>query len=90
MEREVINPWTWQDRFGFVQATKATGAEQVLHCAAPEFLPGDRCRIGDRAFARTEPVEAGREQRLDRRRQLDELRRGAHLLGEHRYELLGV
>src|SRR5205807_6270760 len=33
VEREVINPWTWQDRFGFVQATKATGAEQVLHCA---------------------------------------------------------
>jgi enamine deaminase RidA (YjgF/YER057c/UK114 family) len=33
MQREIINPWTWQDRFGFVQATKTTGAEEVLYCA---------------------------------------------------------
>ena len=33
MQREVINPWTWQDRFGFVQATKTTGADQILYCA---------------------------------------------------------
>jgi len=32
MERQVINPWSWQDRFGFVQANKVTGAEHVLYC----------------------------------------------------------
>jgi enamine deaminase RidA (YjgF/YER057c/UK114 family) len=33
VQREVINPWTWQDRFGFVQANSTTGAEQVVYCA---------------------------------------------------------
>jgi enamine deaminase RidA (YjgF/YER057c/UK114 family) len=33
VEKRVINPWTWQDRFGFVQAAELTGAERVLHCA---------------------------------------------------------
>lgn len=33
MEKRVINPWTWQDRFGFVQAQEVTGAERVLYCA---------------------------------------------------------
>jgi enamine deaminase RidA (YjgF/YER057c/UK114 family) len=29
----VINPWTWQDRFGFVQAKEVVGVERTLHCA---------------------------------------------------------
>ena len=33
MESRVINPWTWQDRFGFVQAKEVTGAERTLFCA---------------------------------------------------------
>jgi enamine deaminase RidA (YjgF/YER057c/UK114 family) len=33
VEKQVINPWTWQDQFGFVQANKVTNAEQVLYCA---------------------------------------------------------
>jgi enamine deaminase RidA (YjgF/YER057c/UK114 family) len=33
MERRVINPWTWQEQFGFVQANEATGMERVLFCA---------------------------------------------------------
>jgi enamine deaminase RidA (YjgF/YER057c/UK114 family) len=33
MERRVINPWTWQDQFGFVQAHEVTGAERTLYCA---------------------------------------------------------
>jgi|SRR5436305_796027 len=32
VQREVINRWTWQDRFGLIQATRTTGAEQVLYC----------------------------------------------------------
>ena len=33
MERRVINPWTWQDEFGFVQANEIVGAQRVLVCA---------------------------------------------------------
>jgi enamine deaminase RidA (YjgF/YER057c/UK114 family) len=41
VDRQVINPWTWQDRFGFVQANKVTGAEQVLYCAGQTSVDGD-------------------------------------------------
>jgi enamine deaminase RidA (YjgF/YER057c/UK114 family) len=33
MERRIINPWTWQDQFGFVQANEVSGAGRVLYCA---------------------------------------------------------
>jgi enamine deaminase RidA (YjgF/YER057c/UK114 family) len=33
VENRVINPWTWQDRFGFVQGKELIGAERTLYCA---------------------------------------------------------
>ena len=33
MENRVINPWTWQDHFGFVQAKEVIGVERTLYCA---------------------------------------------------------
>lgn len=33
MERKVVNPWKWQDQYGFVQANEVSGAERVLYCA---------------------------------------------------------
>lgn len=33
MERKIINPWTWQDSLGFVQANELTGAQRVLVCS---------------------------------------------------------
>jgi enamine deaminase RidA (YjgF/YER057c/UK114 family) len=33
MERRSVNPWTWQDQFGFSQAIEVKGAERVLVCA---------------------------------------------------------
>jgi enamine deaminase RidA (YjgF/YER057c/UK114 family) len=33
MERRVVNPWTWQDRLGFVQANEVVGAGRVLYCS---------------------------------------------------------
>ena len=33
MKKKVINPWTWQDRFGFVQANEVSGAQRMLFCA---------------------------------------------------------
>ena len=33
MERQVINPWKWQDQFGFVQANAIEGGQRMLICA---------------------------------------------------------
>lgn len=33
MERKIINPWLWQDKFGFVQANKFSGHQSVIMCA---------------------------------------------------------
>jgi enamine deaminase RidA (YjgF/YER057c/UK114 family) len=33
MEKRVINPWEWQDKFGYVQANEITDGKRVLYCA---------------------------------------------------------
>jgi enamine deaminase RidA (YjgF/YER057c/UK114 family) len=33
VERRLINPWAWQDNFGFSQAVEFSGHERVLVCA---------------------------------------------------------
>ena len=33
MERRIINPWTWQDDFGYVQANEVSGAQRTLYCS---------------------------------------------------------
>jgi enamine deaminase RidA (YjgF/YER057c/UK114 family) len=33
MQRDIVNPWTWQDQFGFVQANRLSGGEEMLLCA---------------------------------------------------------
>ncbi len=33
VERRVINPWSWQDQFGFVQAYEIRGMQRVLICS---------------------------------------------------------
>ena len=33
MKRRIINPWTWQDKFGFVQANEVTDAKRTLYTA---------------------------------------------------------
>jgi enamine deaminase RidA (YjgF/YER057c/UK114 family) len=33
VNRRIVNPWTWQDRFGFVQANELTDMRRVLICA---------------------------------------------------------
>ena len=33
MEKRTIDPWTWQDPFGFVQANEVRGATRTLVCA---------------------------------------------------------
>jgi enamine deaminase RidA (YjgF/YER057c/UK114 family) len=33
LELKPLNPWTWQDQFGFSQAVQVTGATRVVYCA---------------------------------------------------------
>ncbi len=33
MKRRIINPWTWQDQFGFVQANEITSPNRTLYTA---------------------------------------------------------
>jgi enamine deaminase RidA (YjgF/YER057c/UK114 family) len=33
LELKPINPWSWQDQFGFSQALQVTGAARVVYCA---------------------------------------------------------
>lgn len=33
MDRRTINPWTWQDEFGYVQANEVSGVQRTLYCS---------------------------------------------------------
>jgi enamine deaminase RidA (YjgF/YER057c/UK114 family) len=33
VERRTVNPWTWQDNFGFSQAIQVSGAQRTIFCA---------------------------------------------------------
>jgi enamine deaminase RidA (YjgF/YER057c/UK114 family) len=41
LERRIVNPWTWQDQFGYVQANEVSGAEHVLVCAGQTSVDAD-------------------------------------------------
>ena len=41
MERKIVNPWQWQDKFGFVQANALTGVERVVLCAGQTSSDAD-------------------------------------------------
>lgn len=33
LRRRIVNPWSWQDAFGFVQANEVAGAGRTIFCA---------------------------------------------------------
>ena len=33
MQRRTVNPWPWQDSFGFSQAIEVSGAQRTIFCA---------------------------------------------------------
>ena len=41
MERRIINPWTWQDQYGFVQANEIGGASRTLICSGQTAVDAD-------------------------------------------------
>ena len=64
MEQRKVNPWRWQDQYGFSQGIEVTGGARVLYCAGQtssgadgETLHGDdmgaQCR---QAFENLETV----------------------------------
>jgi enamine deaminase RidA (YjgF/YER057c/UK114 family) len=49
MEQRSINPWKWQDQFGFSQAIEVRGAQQVLYCSGQTSVDadGNPMHVGD-------------------------------------------
>ncbi|HUG15719.1 MAG TPA: RidA family protein [Thermomicrobiales bacterium] len=41
MERRIVNPWSWQDQFGFVQANEVSGHQRTLVCAGQTSSDAD-------------------------------------------------
>lgn len=41
MQKKVINPWRWQDRYGFAQAIEVDGAQRFLLCAGQTSVDAD-------------------------------------------------
>jgi enamine deaminase RidA (YjgF/YER057c/UK114 family) len=59
VNREIINPWTWQDQFGFVHANKVSAAETVLYCAGQTSsnAEGEPVHAGDMAAQLNQAVD---------------------------------
>jgi enamine deaminase RidA (YjgF/YER057c/UK114 family) len=64
MKQRVVNPWTWQDAFGFVQANEISAGERVLYCAGQTSVdqdgspmhPGDMVAQANKALDNLETV----------------------------------
>lgn len=48
MERRIINPWTWQDEFGYVQANEVSGVQRTLYCYRLDDLIAEDDRVAVR------------------------------------------
>ena len=40
-DRRIINPWGWQDAYGFVQANEVSDPQRVLYCAGQVSVDGE-------------------------------------------------
>ena len=49
MERRIVNPWQWQDEYGYVQANEVRGAQRILYCSgqAANDATGAAVHAGD-------------------------------------------
>src|SRR5918997_4469164 len=41
MERRIVNPWTWQDQMGYVQANDVSGAQRTIFLAGQGSVDGE-------------------------------------------------
>jgi enamine deaminase RidA (YjgF/YER057c/UK114 family) len=49
VEQRKINPWKWQDQYGFSQAIEVSNASRVLYCAGQASVDdtGKPVQVGD-------------------------------------------
>ena len=49
MERKALNPWKWQEQYGFVQANEIRGAERTVFCSGQVSIDeeGNSVHTGD-------------------------------------------
>ncbi len=47
MQREIFNPWTWQEQFGFVQANAVSAPERTIYCSGQTSVDADGNPIHD-------------------------------------------
>ena len=40
-EKQIINPWQWQNQLGFVQAVQVTNQQQILYCAGQAAMDAE-------------------------------------------------
>ena len=59
MERTVINPWTWQDDFAFVQANAVSPPRRILICSGQTSVDADGkpAHAGDMAAQLTQALD---------------------------------
>src|SRR4051812_34614310 len=50
MNRQQVNPWTWQDQFGFSQAWRVDGAQSVVFVSGQAPISPARELVGDGDF----------------------------------------
>ena len=58
-QRKAVNPWTWQEAFGFAQAVEVRGAQRVLYCAGQTSVDreGRILHAGDMAAQITQALD---------------------------------
>ena len=50
MEKQQLNPWTWQDAAGFSQAWRVEGADSILFVSGQAPISADGQLVGDGDF----------------------------------------
>ena len=50
MQKRQVNPWTWQERFGYSQAWRVDGAEAVVFVAGQGPVSADGALVGESDF----------------------------------------
>ncbi len=58
MQKDIINPWTWQDQFGFVHANVINGGQRVAYCAGQTSVDEDGAPVhaGDMSAQLTQAI----------------------------------
>jgi len=59
MEKKLVNPWSWQDEFGFSQGVEISGHTRLLRCAGQTSVNenGEPLHEGDMAAQITQALD---------------------------------